>query len=694
MSDLIANRYELGEVIGSGGMSEVYLAKDTLIGREVAVKMLRPDLARDINFRERFRREAINSGQLNHPAIVATYDTGEMDRDGIGTPYIVMELVRGRTLRDIIREDGRFTPTEAARTLVPVCEALQASHDAGIIHRDIKPANIMITNTGAVKIMDFGIARAIGDATSAMTQTSAVIGTAQYLSPEQARGKNADARSDVYALGCVLYEMVTGQPPFQGDTPFSVAYQHVQEDPQAPSELIGDLSPTAALNVDAVILTALAKHPGDRYQSATELADDLRRLERGAVTEAARHHVKPIDDANDAAGTPLPTAVVAEPTEIVPATPDVVPDAAPTTIAPAQAPAQAAPQQSQEPPASYQAAPAVVPDASHRMPEEKKSRKGLRAGIATLAVLLLAGGGYIAYDYLSTNGVSTINGDKQMVTVPALENVDQAEALTTLQGLGLQVSVSEEANPNIARGKTIRTNPAAGSSVQSGTTITLFVSSGKEVTEVPDVRGLNTADAGKALEAAGLLLDSTVREAASEDVAEGSVMEQSPAAGSQVSKGTKVTITVSTGPEDQRIPVVTGMKWEQAAGNLTALGFEPIVQYVDSLESEGTVLSVAGEGTNAPAGSQVQVQVSNGALITVPNLARMNANDALAALRAAGWTGSNAQLVTGEPVKTAALQDVGLIAAQDPVSGGTIRKDGNVTVRIYEFDLLAINLAN
>lgn len=191
MNDVIAGRYELGEVIGTGGMSEVYSATDTLLGREVAIKMLRADLARDVNFRERFRREAQNSGKLNHPAIVAVYDTGETERAGISTPYIVMERVHGRTLRDIVREDGPLSPTEAAQTLLPVCQALQFSHDAGIIHRDIKPANVMITNTGAVKIMDFGIARALDDATSAMTQTSAVIGTAQYLSPEQARGKLA-----------------------------------------------------------------------------------------------------------------------------------------------------------------------------------------------------------------------------------------------------------------------------------------------------------------------------------------------------------------------------------------------------------------------------------------------------------------------------------------------------------------------
>ncbi|AQA24407.1 phosphotransferase enzyme family protein [Rhodococcus sp. MTM3W5.2] len=270
----LSSRYELGEILGFGGMSEVHLARDMRLSRDVAIKVLRADLARDPTFYLRFRREAQNAAALNHPAIVAVYDTGEAETDGGPLPYIVMEYVDGDTLRDIVRTEGPMQARRAMEVIADVCAALDFSHRNGIVHRDIKPANIMINRAGAVKVMDFGIARAISDASSPMTQTSAVIGTAQYLSPEQARGEQVDARSDVYSLGCVLFEILTGEPPFKGDSPVAVAYQHVREDPALPSSV----NPNVPRELDSVILKAMSKNPANRYQSAADMRSDLVRV--------------------------------------------------------------------------------------------------------------------------------------------------------------------------------------------------------------------------------------------------------------------------------------------------------------------------------------------------------------------------------------------------------------------------------
>src|SRR5215468_8994701 len=271
---LLGSRYEIGETLGYGGMAEVHLGRDVRLGREVAVKVLRADLARDPSFQARFRREAQAAASLNHPSIVAVYDTGEdMTGSNGSTPYIVMEYVEGRTLREVLKAEGRIMPRRAMEIVSDVCAALDFSHRNGIVHRDVKPGNVMITSTGTVKVMDFGIARAVADAGATMTATAAVIGTAQYLSPEQARGENVDARSDVYSTGCLLYELITGSPPFTGDSPVAVAYQHVRENAPVPSSL----NPEVPRTVDSIVMKALAKNPLNRYQSAAEMRADLQR---------------------------------------------------------------------------------------------------------------------------------------------------------------------------------------------------------------------------------------------------------------------------------------------------------------------------------------------------------------------------------------------------------------------------------
>jgi len=278
----LGGRYEIGDLLGRGGMAEVHIGRDARLGRAVAVKMLRPDLARDPSFQARFRREAHSAASLNHPAVVAVYDTGEDEFAGNPVPYIVMEYVEGSTLRDLLASGRRLMPERALEIVDGVLAALAYSHAHGIVHRDIKPANVMLTRAGDVKVMDFGIARAVADQSATMTATSAVIGTAQYLSPEQARGEQVDARSDLYSTGCLLYELLTGRPPFVGDSPVSVAYQHVREEPQPPSSLDPDV-PAA---VDAIVMRALTKDREQRYQNADQMRADIGRALAGRDVSA------------------------------------------------------------------------------------------------------------------------------------------------------------------------------------------------------------------------------------------------------------------------------------------------------------------------------------------------------------------------------------------------------------------------
>ena len=666
---MVNDRYRLGDVIGTGGMSEVYRATDSLLGRDVAIKMLRPEMARDVNFRERFRKEAQNSGRLNHPNIVAVYDTGEADEDGMAIPYIVMELVHGRTLRDLVREDGPLSPREAAQVLIPVAHALQASHDAGIIHRDVKPANIMITNTGQVKVMDFGIARALDDSTSAMTQTSAVIGTAQYLSPEQAQGKPADARSDVYALGCVLYEAVTGHAPFEGETPFAVAYQHVQEEPNAPSESLDpdSLTPTERVNLDAVVLTSMAKDPMDRYQSAQEFGADLERMSSGNVTRAAQMHIA--HDEPSAHSQPEDSTRVAA---VHPAT---------TTMDPQPAAAAGVPV----------AAPGVASADIDERDGARKSRPWMK-WIAIILAIALAGLliGF-AFDYWNTSQQQQAEQEQDqeaqanMVTVPDVEDRPRSEVIAELEDLDLLVTVNEEANPDIARDNAIRINPAPGSQLQRNSTVILTVSSGREITEVPDVVGLSLEDASRALSDAGLSMSDSVEEEESSADSTGRVTQQNPPAGSQLSRGSRVTVTVGTGPRMIRVPSnLVGQDIEDVRSTLDAMGFDVQVENVDSTETDGQVLSVSDEGNEIPADSTVTVRVSNGQLIVTPDLVRQTPEEAEEALRDAGWSGS---FNIGRPVNTGSAVDSDLIAWASVSEGDSVRRDADIEIRLWEFNL-------
>ena len=689
---LLGGRYRLDAKIGTGGMSDVYAATDELLTRDVAVKMMRPDLARDTTFLERFRREAQNAAKLNQPNIVAVYDTGETPESDGSVPYIVMERVHGETLRDIIHEHGKMSLTDAAKVMSQVAEALHFSHEAGIIHRDIKPANIMITNTGSVKVMDFGIARALSDSSAAMTQTAAVIGTAQYLSPEQARGKSADSRSDIYALGCVFYELATGRPPFEGESPFSVAFQHVKDDPRPPSTVQGmHLSNREALSLDSIILTAMAKRPEDRYDDSQQLAFDLRRLSEDQLPLVAQAYAHEADEPS---------------TTVMPASNNQLPEeyadddfaggsrhraaglagAAGAGAAMGAGGAAAGNGTHGQPPAGYSDDDEYYDDDYYE--DEDRQRSRWVPILWTLLVLaMFGGGGWAAYNFLSTQDSPQAAPQETRVSVPDVANKSREEAESALESAGLSFDVTERTHESIPRGYAIATEPAAGSSVPSGTNVKLVISSGKEITEVPDLTGMNTSDARAALDKAGLTLNSQVQEEASDDQPAGAVITQSPAQGSQVSKGTKVSITVSTGPKNVRVPIVSGQSEEDARSNLESAGFTVVVNRVDSTEPEGQVISASHEGESLAPGSEITLEVSKGNQFVMPSLQGKSYDSAFRLLQEAGWRGSASQ-ISRKDVKTNDIARVDQIAQQSIHAGQKADRNSDVVLDVYTFSLL------
>ncbi len=433
---LLGGRYELGGPLGYGGMAEVHRGRDLRLGRDVAVKVLRADLARDPGFQARFRREAQNAAALNHPSIVAVYDTGE-DREPDGTlPFIVMEYVEGRTLKEVLNEEGRLMPQRALEITADICAALDFSHRNGIIHRDMKPGNVMMTPNGTVKVMDFGIARALSSATAAMTQTSAVIGTAQYLSPEQARGEPVDARSDVYSTGCLLYELLCGHPPFTGDNPVSVAYQHVREDPIPPGELNPDVTP----DIDAIVLKAMAKNPINRYQSAGEMRADLLRAAAG----------RPV------AATPVYSSE--ERTQIIGG--------------------------------GRRGGTGMIPTDPVEQPRRNRGLMWVLVVLGVIAVFTLAA--------LGTKLLLNEDATAQ-VKVPTVTGKPVATARAELTGAGFKVEESRKPSPEADKDKVLGQSPNGGVEVDKGSTVNLTVGSGLEKTEVPDLSGLKREGAEKSL---------------------------------------------------------------------------------------------------------------------------------------------------------------------------------------------------
>ena len=607
---IIAGRYELGELIGRGGMAEVYSGIDTRLGRTVAIKLLKADLAADSSFEIRFRQEAQASARMAHPTIVRVYDAGdEVTRDANGVerhlPYIVMELVRGEVLRDTLRQ-RRLTQQEAIAYATGVLTALEFSHAAGVIHRDIKPANVMITDSNAVKVMDFGIARAVSDSSATLAHTNGIVGTAQYFSPEQARGETVDMRTDLYSTGVLLYEMLTGRPPFTGETAVSVAYQHVSEQAPTPSSI----NPSISSAIDSVVMKSLAKERDARFQSASEFRAAL-------VASVNGQSVQSFDDGSQPATAPMQPIDVEElaATVLQPQIPES--DLFTELLASANDEATGAINS--------------VPDTTTRVLSEEldgftqlgfetgstqvistnlkprnstdKPSAGLLWGFASGAAVLVIG----LVVWLLAGGASLINfggGGASKILVADVIGKTYEDAYTTLTKQKLLVDKQLQLSDTVALGTVISTDPPAGQQVGAKTTITVLVSSGKEQVLMPDLRGLTEQEATVALAAAKLALG-TITQADSATVAQNLVISSEPTANQNVAAGTVVNLVISTGMVT--VPNVVNLDQNDAISQLSS----PQVGYIVESQVDPTCLGTAGTTVIAQSiipGSQPQLQ--------------------------------------------------------------------------------------
>lgn len=571
----LGGRYVMEEIIGRGGMAQVRRARDTRLGRDVAVKELRVDLAFDSTFQARFRREAQAAAGLNHPNIVSVYDTGEEidPPTGVSVPYIVMELVEGRTLRDVLREGRPILPERALEFAQGVLDALSFSHKAGIVHRDIKPANVMLTTSGLVKVMDFGIARAVSDTSSTMTQTAAVIGTAQYLSPEQARGETVDARSDVYSCGCLLYELLVGRPPFQGDSPVSVAYQHVREQPVPPSRLDPEVTPA----MDAAVLKALAKDPAARYQSAAEMREDITRILAGQSVIASLPAMPP---------------TMKQPTRPGPVATAVLPTASAAPASPSAAVAPSAPDALGLQPAT---------------PPRRKRRAVWWSSLAVVVIIALVAGGLLLAFPLGPR--------VKQVAVPYVFGRPEAIAVQMIEDEGLVASVNRIEGPNDSTVGIVQAqSPQRDTQVAEGSTVTITVNVGPKKLTIPSgLVGRSVTGAREALIEAGFL-EGNIRTVEATDEPSGSklntVLAVSPIEGTQTTADAQLTLTVATGKA--RVPYLTGLSQVEAEAEARKYGFTNLTfEPQESSEAEGTVLGTRpGASTLVPKSDPLVVIVA------------------------------------------------------------------------------------
>ena len=649
MAHRLAGRYEVRSLIGRGGMAEVHLGFDTRLSRVVAIKMLRRDLALDSIFQARFRREAQSAASLNHPNIVAVYDTGEeivsdATNRSLAIPYIVMEYVEGHTVKELI-SDGTAVPiNEAIEIVSGVLSALQYSHANHLVHRDIKPGNIMLTPEGKVKVMDFGIARALTASQATMTQTNAVVGTAQYLSPEQARGETVDERSDLYSTGVVLFELLTGRPPFKGDSAVAVAYQHVEQIPPTPSSILSDIPDS----LDRVVLKALAKNRDDRYRSAAEMLSDLQRVARGMDVGAP--------PADSWATEVLPSAGLVGARAAVPA-------ATSTVSAPAAGVS-----------STSTSLPAVSSDgdAASKAAAARKRRTAIIMTLVVIALLLIGG---------SVWALSRSAATPEAVSVPNVVGLSQADAKSQIEAAGLEWELNPEkvASDTVDKDAVASTDPAGGAQAEKGSTVRVTISSGPDSVTLPDnLVGMSPDDARQAVEALGLKWEVNSSKVASDTVAEGKVAQTNPSPGSKVKAGQTITAYLSSGSDQVEVPDLVGMSQDQARSALKAVGLElGNVTTVDSDKDKDRIVSQDPEtGSKVKKGTTIAVSISTGkaAQVEIPTVVGISREDAEAQLKALGLN------VTVEEVSGS--QPSGQVTAVEPGEGSKVDKNSTVKLKV------------
>jgi serine/threonine-protein kinase len=624
MTELLDNRYEIIRRLGSGGMADVYLARDTQLGRQVAIKVLYKRYASDDEFVARFRREAQSAAGLNHPHIVSIYDRGEAE----GSYYIAMEYLEGRSLKDVVSEEGPLEPARSIEYAEQILRALQFAHEHNVIHRDIKPHNIVINGRGQVKVTDFGIARA--GTSPAMTETGSIIGTAQYLSPEQAKGKAVEQSSDLYSLGVVLYEMLTGRVPFEGENPVAIALKHLSDEPVPPQALIPELPD----NLNAVVLRALAKDPRDRYPSAAEFLADLERCRQDL----------PVTAPPPSADTALTSVIAAG--EVAGLGDEIERTAVRRTPAAGSPPKQ---------------------------PMSGK-RKALYALMAIVALIAIAAGVYFL----------AFAQERNTIDVPDVVGLDRTQAEDAIRAKGLTPELeAEEYSETVPAGRVIRQSPEKGSRLKQDGTVRIVVSRGSGKVAVPDLIGQSADYADSKLKEAGLNPDRQP-DAFSAEVPAGAVISQDPAPGSQAQKGSAVKFVVSKGAEPPKkvtVPDLKNLTVNQASSRLSQAGLvlgATSEQFSDSVGSGKVISQSPASGEQATEGSSVNIVVSKGAApaqATVPYVIGMTKIDAQNAVSAKGLIPFTSEVSNPDPTTW------GNCYNQDPVSGTSV--DIGTTVIIY-----------